>query len=73
MSHKSPKFNVDDRVRIKMYKNIFSNGYTANLSKEIFVIGFVLKTNHCMYKIKDLNGETTIGSFYEKELLLSIL
>ena len=22
-----------------------------------------------MYKIKDLNGETTTGSFYEKELL----
>ena len=32
-----------------------------------------LKTNHWSYKIKDLNGENRTGSFYEKELLLSIL
>ena len=32
-----------------------------------------LKTNPLTYKIKDLNREKIIGSFYEKELLLSIL
>ena len=32
----------------------------------------VLKTNPWTYKIKDLNGEKMMGSFYEKELLLSI-
>ena len=32
-----------------------------------------MKTNHKTYKIKDLNGEKIIGSFYEKELLLSKL
>ena len=53
------------------YKNIFGKSYTENRSKEILVIDSVLKTNPWTYKIKDLNGETIIGDFYEKELLLS--
>ena len=55
------------------YLNIFSKGYTKNWSREIFIIDFVLKTNPWTYEIKDLNGEKMRGSFYEKELLLSIL
>ena len=70
---KAPKFKVNDRVRITKYKNIFSKGYTENWSREIFIIDSVLKTNSWTYKIKDLNGEKIIGSFYEKELLLSKL
>ena len=67
------KFKVDDRVRITKYKNIFSKDYTENWSREIFIIDSVLKTNPWTYKLKDLNGEKIIGSFYEKELLLSKL
>ena len=37
------------------------------------IIDSVLKTNPWTYKIKDLNGDKIIGSFYEKELLRSIL
>ena len=70
---KAPKFKVNDRVRITKYKNIFSKGYTENWSREIFIIDSVFKNNQWSYKIKDLNGEKIIGSFYEKELLLSIL
>ena len=70
---KAPKFKVNDRVRITKYKNIFSKGYTENWSREIFIIDSVLKTNPWTYKLKDLNGEKIIGSFYEKELLLSLL
>ena len=70
---KAPKFKVNDRVKITKYKNIFSNSYAVNWSREIFIINSVLKTNPWTYKIKDLNGEKIIGSFYEKELLLSIL
>ena len=73
MNHKAPKLKVNDRVRITKYKNIFSKGYTENWSREIFIIDSVLKTNPWTYKLKDLNGEKIIGSFYEKELLLSIL
>ena len=32
-----------------------------------------MKANPWTYKIKDLNGEKIIGSFYEKELLRNIL
>ena len=45
---------------------------SKNWSIEMFVIDFVLKTNPWIYKIKDLNEEKVIGSFYEKLFLLSI-
>ena len=70
---KALKFKVNDRVRINKYKNIFSKGYAENWSREIFIIDSVLKTNPWTYRLKDFNGEKIIGSFYEKELLLSIL
>ena len=69
---KAPKCKVNDKVRITKYNNIFSKGYTENWSREIFVIVSVLKIDPWTYKIKDLNGEKIIESFYEKELLLSI-
>ena len=65
-NHKAPKFKVNDRVSINNYKNIFSKCYTDNWSREIFITNFVLKTNHWTCKIKDLNGEKIVGSFYEK-------
>ena len=69
---KAPRFEVNDRVRITKYKNIFSKEYTENWLREIFVIDTVLKTNPWTYKLKDLNREKIIG-FYEKELLHSKL
>ena len=52
-----------------------SKCYTENWPREIFIIDSVLKTNPypLTYKIKDLNGENIIISFYEKELSLSKL
>ena len=72
MNSKAAKFKGNNRVRITKYKNSFSKGYTENWSIWIFIIDSVLKTNPCTYKIKDLNGERMIGSFYEKELLLRV-
>ena len=63
---------MNDRIRTIKYKNIFSKDYTENWSREIFIIDSVLKTNAWTYKLKDLNGEKIIGTFYEKELLQSI-
>ena len=65
---KAPKFKKNDRVRITKYKNIFSEGYTENWSREIFIfiINSFLETNPWTCKIKDLNGEKLIGNFYEK-------
>ena len=63
-----PKFKVGDHVRISKYKNIFSKGYTPNLSEDVFVIKKVKNTVPWTYVINDLNGEEITGSFYEKEL-----
>ena len=66
----APKFQVGDAVRITKYKNIFNKGYTNNrLHQYLFLNDPLLKTNHWMYKIKDLHEEIMIGSLYEKELL----
>ena len=73
INSKASKFNVNDRVGITKYNNIFSKDYTENWSREIFIIDSVLKTNSWRYKIKHLKGEKIIGSFYEKEFLLSKL
>ena len=70
---KAPKFKVNYRVRITKYKNIFGKGYTENRSREIFIANSILKTNPWAYETKDLNGEKIIGSYFEKELLLSEL
>ena len=65
---KAPKFKVKDRgVRITKYKNILCNGYAENWSKQIFIINSVLKTDPWTYKIKDLNREKIIGSYFEKK------
>ena len=72
-NHEAPKFKVNDRVTIAKYKNIFNKSYIENWSRETFIIDPVLKVNPGTYKLKDLNVEKVIGSFYEKELLLSIL
>jgi len=62
------KFQVGDRVRITSYKYTFSNKYDSNWTREIFIITDILKTRPVNYKIKDLNGEQTVGTFYNEEL-----
>ena len=70
---KAPKLKVDDIIKMTKYKKIFIRSYAKNWSRKTFVIDSALKTNPWTYKTKYLNGETIIGSFYEKELLLSKL
>ena len=54
---KALKFKVNDRVRITKCKNILSEEYTKNWSREIFIIDSVLKTNSWAYKLAYFNGE----------------
>lgn len=63
------KFNVGDYVRLSRVKGTFGRGYTANWTAEYFIITHRRATNPPMYKVKDLQGETIRGSFYEKELV----
>ena len=65
---KGPKFQVDGHLRISKYKSIFAKGYAPNWSEEVFVISKVKNTVPWTYVISDLNGEETVGTFYEKEL-----
>ena len=67
VNDKDPKFKVSDHVRISKYKNIFAKVYTPNRSEELFV-NKVKNTVPWTYVISDLNGEESIGTFYEKEL-----
>ena len=65
---KDSRFNVNDRVRISKFKNIFTKGYTPNWSKEIFIINKINDTVPYTYILKDLNGQEIIGNFYDREL-----
>ena len=64
----SERFNVNDRVRISKFKNIFAKGYTPNWSREIFIVDKINDTVTCTYDLKDLIGEEILGSFYDREL-----
>jgi hypothetical protein len=70
-SNEKPKFKIGDRVRIYKYKKLFSKGYETNWTEEIFTVSQIVNTSPITYKIKDLNGEDIIGSFYKQELNLS--
>ena len=68
VNDKDPKFKVGDHVRISKCKYIFAKGYMPNWSEEIFIIKKIKNTVPWTYVINDLNGEETIGTFYENEL-----
>lgn len=65
---KIKKFKVGDRVRIYRYKTLFEKGYKPNWTDEIFVVTEVVNTNPITYRIKDLNNEPILGTFYRQEL-----
>ena len=66
-----PKFNIGDKVRINKTKRTFDKGYLPNWTREIFEITHVNKTfSPITYKIKDLQGEQILGTYYEHELQL---
>ena len=52
---------------------IFLVMVTLKNCQEKYYWKLIVKTNLQNYKIKDLNGENIIGSFYEKKLFLSKL
>ena len=56
---KSPKFKINDHVKISKYKNIFAKEYVPNWSEEIFIVS-TIKINN------DLNGNEIKGIFMKK-------
>ena len=49
----SPKFKVNDRVKITKYKSTFSKGYSESWSREIFIVDSASRTNPQTYEIKE--------------------
>ena len=47
---------------------MFEKGYTNNWTREIFIINKQIINQQPTYEIKDLNDETILGKFYEKEI-----
>ena len=57
-------------VELELLNTNFRKGYTESLSREILSTDSVLKTKRWTCKVKILNREKIIGSFYGKGLLL---
>ena len=66
--NKSPKFKMNERVRIYKYQYTFTKGYVAKWSDEIFLVSEIVKSSPITYRIKDLLGEDIEGRFYSQEL-----
>ena len=60
----SPKFSIDDNVRITKKKKIFDKGHTERWTEEVFKISKIQLTIPVTYKITDYNVEEIQGSFY---------
>ena len=67
---KTPKFKVNDLVRISLKRRDLFDKPSGNIkwSEELFKIHSINKSNVITYKIKDLNDNIIEGIFYEKEL-----
>lgn len=62
-------FEIGDRVRISRKTKDFRKGYLPNFTTEIFIISDILKTEPITYKLRDINQEEIIGSFYKDEMV----
>jgi hypothetical protein len=61
-------FKKGDYVRKIIDKNLFEKGYTANWSKDIFIIHALVPTIPPKYSIKNLENKIEINNFYQEEL-----
>ena len=68
VKHETPKFKIEDKVRITKKKGIFEKDYTPRWTEEVFTISEIHYTNPITYKIVDCNNEEIKGTFYEQEL-----
>ncbi len=64
-------FRVGDKVRLSNATQRFDKGYQQRFTQEIFVIAVRLPTHPVRYRVKDLNGEMVLGSFYEPEMIIA--
>ena len=67
------RFSVGDLVRLPLDKNIFTKGYKAGWTKELYRVKRVLRTNDlCYYEVEDLTGERLPKKYYNQDLNLVV-
>ena len=59
----TPKFRVDDRVRISKAKRHFEKGYMANWTEELFTIVDAHRSDPPVYRLADCHGDKLDGTF----------
>ncbi len=66
-----PKFRKGDHCRLHLQKkDIFEKAYTANFSKEIYVISAIRTTRPVhIYELSDLNGDRIKGRWDQQSLV----
>lgn len=68
IANKKVKYKINDSVRISTHKGIFTKGYLANWSTEVFTIDKINKTLPPTYQLRDYNGQPIAGCFYSEEI-----
>ena len=63
-----PKFTIGESVRISKYKSVFTKGYEANFTEELFTVTKVYHGHPNTYTIGDSADEPIVGRFYKQEL-----
>ena len=68
LGEKKPKFQVGDKVRLGVKKDLFEKSYIINWSDKIYTIKRVFATRPVTYKVEDDKGVEHKGKFYEQDL-----
>jgi hypothetical protein len=66
------RFNVGDKIRVTVHKGLFTKGYLANWSAEIFTSIKVNKSPPSTFILQDYTGNTIARGFYAEEICKTI-
>lgn len=67
-----PKFKIGDQVRILTPATVFTKGFQAQTSMEIYQISRILFHATIRYKLSNINSKDLVaGSFTDNELILT--
>jgi hypothetical protein len=64
----SPKFKINDVVRVSRYRGTFDKGYLPNWSEEYYRVTKIENTSPPVYVLSDMLDEVLQGTFYGHEL-----
>ena len=68
LGEKKPKFQLGDKVRLGVKKDLFEKSYVINWSDRIYTIKRVFATRPVTYKVENDKGVEHKGKFYEQDL-----